>query len=324
MSCFNPNYMECFVDEYTGQLSYTFNGNARYHNPLTFGRFSDLADKGTYKFLVPCRHCLGCHIDYSRDWANRLCIELNDMKKAIFLTLTYNNENVPKTYNGVMTLNVRDTQLFLKRLRKRFSDVRIRYYLAGEYGPTTRRPHYHCIIFGLSLADLTDLRIVDYNELGQPLYTSDVISSVWNKGFITLGDVNFRTCAYVSRYVLKKHYSFNKYDLDGAIPEFNTSSRRPGIGLLNYDKILDRDTDILSINTGDDVHTFPLPQSFIRKGLSDDKYVDKCRTLSYTKRDMSNERVCSDLLWTEKAYDDYLKDNFRELYSRIKFLKERR
>ena len=324
MSCFNPNYMECFVDEYTGQLSYSFNGNARYQNPLTFGKFSDLAENGSYKFLVPCRHCLGCHIDYSRDWANRLCIELNDMKKAVYLTLTYNQENVPLTDDGVMTLSVRDTQLFLKRLRKRFSNVRIRYYLAGEYGPIGRRPHYHAIIFGFSLADLTDLRIVDYNELGQPLYTSDVISSVWDKGFITLGEVNYRTCAYVSRYVLKKHYSYNKSDLHGALPEFNTSSRRPGIGLLNYDKILDRDTDILSIYTGDDVHTFPLPHSFIRKGLTDENYVDKCQNISYNKRDKSNDRVCSDLLWTEKSYDDYLKDNYRELYNRIKLLKERR
>lgn len=265
MSCFNPNYMECFVDDYTGLVSYIFKGNARYTNPLTYGRFSDLADNGKYSFLIPCRHCLGCHIDYSRTWANRLCIELNDVKKAVFVTLTYNNENLPLTNEGVPTLNLRDIQLFMKRLRKKFSQHRIRYFLAGEYGPKNKRPHYHAIIFGLSLDDF-DLRLYKYNELKQPVYTSSVLEDVWTNGFVTLAEVNYRTCAYVSRYILKKHYSFGLADLHGAKQEFVVSSRRPGIGLLNYDKYLEKGIDHLTINTGDDVHTFPIPKSILKKG----------------------------------------------------------
>jgi len=45
----------------------------------------------------------------------------------------------------------RDVQLFVKRLRKD-QDARglakIRYYLVGEYGDQTKRPHYHAAIFG--------------------------------------------------------------------------------------------------------------------------------------------------------------------------------
>jgi len=50
----------------------------------------------------------------------------------------------------------RDVQLFVKRLRKD-QDARglakIRYYLVGEYGDQTKRPHYHAAIFGEDFTD---------------------------------------------------------------------------------------------------------------------------------------------------------------------------
>lgn len=323
MSCFNPNLLEAVCDDYTGLITYKFLGNARYSNPKEFGKFSDLADGKSFFVTIPCRHCLGCSIDYSREWANRMSLELIDSKKAIFVTLTYNNESVPKTDKGVLTLSVRDIQLFFKRLRKKYTGISIRYYIAGEYGSKTHRPHYHAIIYGLSLSDFPDLKIYRTNELGNCIYTSSIFENVWSKGFCSLAEVNFKTCAYVSRYVLKKHYGFNKNELNGALPEFNTSSRRPGIGLKSYQEILIKDNDLITINTGDDVHTFPIPKSIIKKGLQDEHFVDFCRNYSYTKLDKSNDRLISDLLWTEKSYDQYLRDNFKDLYSRIKLLKER-
>lgn len=323
MSCLNPNYLEAICDDYTGVISYKFMGNARHQNPLTFGRFSDLAEGKKFNVTIPCRHCLGCHIDYSRQWANRLCLELQDSKRAVFVTLTYNKEHVPKTDKGVLTLCVRDTQLFFKRLRKKFNNRSIRYYLVGEYGKRTHRPHYHAIIYDLELSDFHDLAIHDVNELGNIIYKSDFFADIWGNGFCSLAEVNYKTCAYVSRYVLKKHYGFNKYELSGALPEFNTSSRRPGIGLKRYYDILSKENDLITINTGDDVHTFPIPKAIIKKGLQDEKYVDFCRNYCYTKLDKSNDCLVSDLLWTEKSYDQYLKDNYKELYSRIKLLKER-
>lgn len=68
MSCFNPSVMTCSVDPDTGSLVYTFDGKAKYDNPLYFGDISSLSSVGRYRFLVPCRKCLGCQIDYSRDW----------------------------------------------------------------------------------------------------------------------------------------------------------------------------------------------------------------------------------------------------------------
>lgn len=53
--------------------------------------------------------------------------------------------------DGVLPyLYKRDVQLFNKRLRKhlsKYTNEKIRYYIVGEYGPRTFRPHYHCLYF---------------------------------------------------------------------------------------------------------------------------------------------------------------------------------
>lgn len=84
-------------------------------------------------------------------WSLRLIYELSTTSDACFLTLTYNDENLPKDYS----LNKKDLQDFWKRLRSNLSREyhefapKIRYYACGEYGSRTKRPHYHAIVFGL-------------------------------------------------------------------------------------------------------------------------------------------------------------------------------
>lgn len=187
--------------------------------------------------MLPCGHCIGCRLDQSRAWADRMMLELDHSKSAIFVTLTYNNENVPFTEDeytgefGALTLDKRDLQLFFKRLRKYFGNKEIRYYAAGEYGTTTYRPHYHAIIFGLSLEDFPDRSPRGRNELGQIHYSSGVLERLWSNGFVVLADVSWQTCAYVSRYVQKKVYGGHNFlgDTFGCEPEFSVMSRRPGI-----------------------------------------------------------------------------------------------
>lgn len=49
-------------------------------------------------------------------------------------------------HGAIVYVSKREIQLFLKRLRKllkRYTDEKIRYYVVGEYGPVTFRGHYH-------------------------------------------------------------------------------------------------------------------------------------------------------------------------------------
>lgn len=104
MACSNPNLV-LFKDDF-GVISSTFIGSAKPFDirklPL---HYSDLFTHGYYYNVVPCGKCPGCRMDYSRVWANRMLVELNDMDNtAVFLTLTYNSDNLP--YTALMTLAV--------------------------------------------------------------------------------------------------------------------------------------------------------------------------------------------------------------------------
>ena len=88
-------------------------------------------------------------------------------------------------------------------------------------------------------------------------YESDHISRIWDKGFITIGEVTFESCAYVARYVIKKQKGKGAkeyYENLGLTPEFVRMSRRPGIARewyeANKDKIYETDEIFLSDGKG--------------------------------------------------------------------------
>lgn len=171
---------------------------------------------------VPCGQCVGCRLDRSRAWAIRCVHEASLHDNNCFITLTYNNENLPS--DG--SLDVTEFQKFMKRLRKKYDDTRIRFFHCGEYGATLGRPHYHACLFGF---DFPDKKLWKRNN-GIPLYRSASLESLWPFGYSSVGNVTFESAAYVARYIMKKitgdaaaeHYQ-------GLKPEYTTMSRRPGI-----------------------------------------------------------------------------------------------
>lgn len=176
---------------------------------------------------VPCGRCDGCLLERSRQWAVRCMCEHYYHDSSYFVTLTYNDESLVWGHQ-VPTLYKPHLQKFLKRLRKALN-YRIRYFACGEYGSTTARPHYHLIIFGLTLDDLAFYRV---SPSGHNIYLSPFLQSVWGLGDVFIGDVSFESCAYIARYTLKKHYGADRsyYDELGILPEFSTQSLKPGIG----------------------------------------------------------------------------------------------
>jgi hypothetical protein len=155
-----------------------------------------------------------------------------------FITLTYNDHHLPE--GG--TLVKRDFQLFMKRLRKRYSHP-IRYYQCGEYGETTQRPHYHACLFGHDFKD----KVLWKKQNGVPLYVSAELVELWSLdgrsiGFSTIGSVTFQSAAYVARYIMKKITGNSAADhYQGRQPEYTTMSRRPGIAKQWFDKYFETD-----------------------------------------------------------------------------------
>ena len=175
---------------------------------------------------IPCGRCIGCRLERSRQWAMRCVHEASLHKENSFITLTYDDQHVPKDFS----LKKRDFQLFMKRLRKELGEKKIRYFAAGEYGENTFRPHYHAIIFGHQFKDRKNVTKETENGI-KTISVSEKLNEIWGKGFASSGNMTFESAAYVARYCLKKingpeaesHYF-------GREPEFSLMSRRPGIG----------------------------------------------------------------------------------------------
>lgn len=196
-------------------------------------------DAPLWSFKVPCGQCVGCRLERSRQWALRCMHESTLHEHNAYITLTYNDENVP--HDG--GLHHRDFQLFLKRLRKHFNHP-VRYYMCGEYGGQFGRPHFHAILFGVNFADYTEWR---RSPSGEMLFRSATLERLWPYGYSSIGAVTFESAAYVARYIMKKatgdkyHRTYDSVNTEtGEVftrnPEYNRMSLKPGIGADWYSK----------------------------------------------------------------------------------------
>ena len=204
----------------------------------------------------PCGGCVGCRLEKSRSWAVRCTHEASLYSSNCFLTLTYSPENLPK-YGTLVPKHFTD---FFKRLRhhcRGIDEVKyirgdgtsvidnpLRYYMCGEYGEKTARPHYHAILFNY---DFDDKYVISRNRMNQALYSSDKLNEIWGHGFAVFGDVSWQSIAYVTRYVMKKFNNgsdpskyiakYGVFDtstgelLDVKQPDYARMSNRPAIGL---------------------------------------------------------------------------------------------
>lgn len=294
--------------------------------------------------LIPCGKCIGCRLDYSKRWSDRMMLELETQKKGVFLTLTYNNENLPcydyftgefirgqNSVNCVPTLYKKDMQDFMKRLRKHFKNFRIRFFGSGEYGERFGRPHYHIILFGIGLSDFRFLTVKGLNELGQKYYISDELAEIWTYGYSLLSDVSYNTCNYVARYVLKKITDNTEYkEKDGRIREFSLMSRKPGIG---YEYLRDNpdciDKKKIVISTQDGGKEIPIPNYFYRQLINEgsEKYPnplynpEKYVIIKETRKEDALNNMFIELANTDKNLVNYLATKEMNKKSKIESLK---
>ena len=219
---------------------------------------------------VPCGKCGACRFNKRVEWTFRLKQEAKQHINSHFITLTYADENLPFTDMGVITLDKKDLQKFIKRLRKRqaqITDKKIRYYAVGEYGTNTERPHYHAIIFGC-----TD---------------SDIINHSWNHGHIHTGRVDIASLHYVTKYHVN---AVKDYD-DDRQNEFATMSRRPGIGsnYLKHNKKWHREN--MNTHVINDGYKQALPKYYKEKIFTENERKWLAQKNLETSRNLRDEKI---------------------------------
>lgn len=181
---------------------------------------------------VPCGNCLPCMKNRASNWSFRLIQESKRAETAYFVTLTYDTDTVPITNNGFMSLDKKDYQKFMKRLRK-VNTKKLKYYTVGEYGGKFNRPHYHAIMFNLDLSTLIGKPMAKQFERG--ILPMDgkfpVESQIWGKGHVTIGKVSEASIGYTLIYI-SKGGEVPKHQRDDRQPEFSLMSKRIGSNYL--------------------------------------------------------------------------------------------
>jgi hypothetical protein len=195
------------------------------------------------KDAVPygCGQCLPCRTNKRRLWTHRILLESMTHEDNAFVTLTYDNDHLPK--DG--TLVPADLRNWQKNLRYH-ADIDLRFFSVGEYGEKTKRPHYHAAVFGFKGCANLDPKC--------PCVYCKTLRASWKKGHVLNGTLTKDSAGYIAGYVTKKMTDRNpeeKYkellkkgknkiaeeyktrvidELNGRHPEFARMSNRPGIG----------------------------------------------------------------------------------------------
>lgn len=229
-------------------------------------------------YLCPCGRCAGCLKDYQNDWNFRLYREARSAECARVYTLTYMDDRCPEK------LNKRDVQLFFKSFRKVLDkyDIKLRYFLVGEYGSETKRPHYHALFF--------------YNgeyvqRINDTLFLDDLVQQSWQNGY-TLGDnADMASIQYCTKYLLNRDPNKKEVYRDN---HFMLCSRRPGIGncyLEEYgDDIRNNNKSYVSINNIKQ----KLPRYFRKKvydDLTDEQKLEISQQAHYREHERYEKRI---------------------------------
>lgn len=361
MACYHP--LKAFPIGFhpSGKTKYMICEYSVDHVELLSGQWISCSspERGSYSDRVvrdfteiPCGHCIGCRLEYSRQWANRCLLEMQYHEQSWFVTLTYDDQHVPRRYYGApdtgvafpsLTVCRRDVQLFLKRLRKAIEPQTIRFFGCAEYGPVTKRPHYHLILFGLKLPD-DDLTFSAKSKSGHPIYKSKLLERVWSfpprgdlgeesyshqvdqesslAGFVTVQPVTWECCAYTARYITKKLTGpaaefYETFNIDSP---FSMMSRKPGIARQYYDDHPDLyEHEYINVSTPTGGKKFRPPRYYDK--LFDIEYPERSAELRATRQKMAEFQKAAKMERTDLSYLDYLSVEEQALNSRIKSLK---
>lgn len=146
---------------------------------------------------VPCGKCLFCRLEHAKEWGLRCALEwfTNKDSECYFLTLTYAD------FNNDGKLHKYHIRSFIKKLRSIYRGVKFKYFVCGEYGELTNRPHYHLLLFGVNLGKLNFYKMSGQNAL----YFSNQLNEIWKYGYVVIGNLTFNSAFYTARYAMKKN-----------------------------------------------------------------------------------------------------------------------
>lgn len=164
------------------------------------------------------------------DLSTRIYMESAFGKSAFFITLTYNDDNLPRTEAGALCFDKKQVQDFLKRVRQKLKPTRLRFFLTCEfgdgkeanqylqqYGQEYGRSHYHAIFVCDNKRHLREMR--------------DIIQAAWPFGYSSVSSCSMARIQYATQYALKdEDYLYKEYEKGDPCKPFRLFSLKPGLG----------------------------------------------------------------------------------------------
>lgn len=196
-----------------------------------------IKDKHGNLMNVPCGKCTTCLSNKRSEMAFRVQSEIKPHTVCVFCTLTYDDDALEtdvikkdgSPFSGRLPSVNYDTAVkFVKRLRRSLEPTKLMLYLTAEYGDTSKRPHYHALIW---------IRDVNYNKDGSETPNPpsnlnalcDAIRKNWTFGYVSIDGVSAASINYVAKHQAKKCQG-----TDEQAPIFHIQSQ--GIGRPYLDK----------------------------------------------------------------------------------------
>lgn len=198
----------------------------------------------------PCGRCLPCRVSIRRVWTHRIMLEALQWEENAFVTLTFRDSELPNC--GV---SVGEHQAFMKELRARWFEETgrtLRFYMCGEYGDKTFRPHYHYALFNFPSCEGSGPTFFGRVYVPCQCKVCRFVTRVWKKGHVFIGRLELKSAQYIAGYVTKKMTKKDDVRLHREVldeetgevthfylnPEFSRSSRNPGIARFSVDVIV--------------------------------------------------------------------------------------
>lgn len=286
---------------------------------------------------VPCGRCYNCVQTKRSVWTFRILMELRDAESAYFITLTYDEKNVPmvQQWDGsiVQTLKSEELTKFFKSLRMKIlkdtskypvqmeryrwqkkSEItgkfspRLRYFAVGEYGGRTKRPHYHIILYNLPTI------YVRKDPFGK--FYSDQLEKIWKKGMIDIGKVEQGSAHYMTKYHLHP-FTGSWQESDKREKPFVRMSRKPGIGanyITDETRAYYRDSKNMCATLKNGIRQ-PLGRYYKEKILHEQSNYRDIQVKAAIERRKEEEKF-RDTFPTEEDYLKYERDRYRYLHKK--------
>lgn len=205
---------------------------------------------------IPCGKCLECLRAKQNEWLIRLYCESLYSSSVLFFTLTYDETSVPTLLDdktGEITKSVykKHVQDWLKRFRIRLERNGLstdwKYFICSEYGPATKRPHYHGLIFNLPKKHFVRYGLTEwlmnygFYDCKEIIMATDLVQREKNLSCVM---------RYVSKYCMKGEFENPLVDQRKVFPTFRLISK--GIGKEYILNIKDYVTEQKEVTQGFD------------------------------------------------------------------------